>query len=305
MAAAPRDGLLETCRDLLEAALAEARTAWGPFDLSPERFAERVQRHVTRRLERSGTAPGPTAARDVLRRTARADLALAAACDEGAPGAWEALARGLLPRLTGLARKRGRAEADAEALASDVLSELTMPVTWSGARTLLGTFDGTGSLFAWCAVILVRRLARTHQRETKREAVAASAHEERARGAAGDDPAHVLREAEDARRFESTLRAAWAGLTGRERLALAYRFLDGVPQTAIARVLGISEPHTSRLVTGAVAKLRAAVVAEVGAESGGARLWAALADAVRRNLVSTSASSPLPGGTGVPPTETR
>jgi RNA polymerase sigma factor (sigma-70 family) len=304
MAAAPRDELLGTCRDLLEGALAEARTVWGAFDLPVERFAARADVHLARRLERAGTARAPAAARDLLRRTARADLALAVACDEGAPGAWEALAGGLLPRLTGLARKRGRAEADSEALAADVLAELSMPVSWSGARTLLGTFDGTGSLFAWCAVILVRRLARAHEREKKHEAVAAAAQQERARSGPSDDPADLLRDAEDAGRFERTLRTAWAALTGRERLALAYRFLDGVPQTAIARVLGISEPHTSRLVTGAVAKLRAAVLAEVGGGGGGARLWAALADAVRRNLVSTSASSPLPGGSGSRPAET-
>src|SRR5688572_3084681 len=129
------DRLLAGCRDLLESALAEAEASWGRFDLPLERFASRAAALVASRLERAGVEATAGEAREVLRRTARADLALAIACEEGVPGAWEALVAGLLPRLAGLARKRGLSQADAEALASDVVSDLSLPAAWSRSRT--------------------------------------------------------------------------------------------------------------------------------------------------------------------------
>jgi RNA polymerase sigma factor (sigma-70 family) len=300
--------LLDGCRDLLEAGIAEAADTWGRFDLPVDRFAERAAALVARRLDRAGLERTPAAARETLGRTARADLALAVACDEGVSGAWEALVARLLPRFAGLARKRSLSDADADALASDVLSELSMPVTRGGARTLLGTFDGSGSLFAWGAVILVRRLSKAARRASRREA-AAKAAEARADptgddARTADDPSSAILDADALARFDGALRRAWERLAERERLALAYRYLDGVPQTTIAKVLGISEAHTSRLVTGAVARLRSAVGAEASGLEGGERLWASLAQALRSRLASTSASEPLPRGRGTSPEET-
>ena len=54
----------------------------------------------------------PESLRDAMARTALADLALAVACAEGVAGAWETLVARLSPRLAGLARKHGVAEAE-------------------------------------------------------------------------------------------------------------------------------------------------------------------------------------------------
>ena len=289
--------LLEACRDVLEAALAEAQTAWGAFALPLERFAARAAAHVERRLERAGTEVSPAAARDVLRRTARADLALAVACDEGVAGAWEVLARGAPPparrsraqarprrrRRRGARVRRARGTGAAGHVERRAHAARDLRRDGQPLRVVRGDPGPAPGAHA-----------RTRDRSARRSPWRRSGNAPAA--ARTTIPRTCCATPNGRGRFERTLRTAWTALTGRERLALAYRFLDGVPQTAIARVLGISEPHTSRLVTGAVAKLEAAVVAEVGAEGGGTRLWAALADAVRKNLVSTSAVAPLPDG---------
>jgi RNA polymerase sigma factor (sigma-70 family) len=273
-------------------ALAEARRTWGPFALPLERFVARAEAVVARRLAREGKEPTPAARADVIGRTARVDLALAVACEDGASGAWEALHGRLLPRLSGLARKRGRSDVDAEALASDVLSEMALPPGGSSpARTLLGTFDGTGSLFGWSAVILVRRLSRLRPALLPPQAPEPPAL----------DPATVFGDADDARRFDLALRGAWDALSGRERLALAWRYLDGRSQVEIARRLRLSPPRVSRVVTGAVEKLRAALEHVDPDGRADPRLWATLADAVRRHLAPTSAAAPLPGQAGPRP----
>jgi RNA polymerase sigma factor (sigma-70 family) len=272
--------------------LAEAHRTWGPFPLPLDRFVARAEALLARRLERAGTAPTPFARAATLRQTARADLAVAVACEERISGAWEVLHARLLPRLRGLARKRGMAAADAETLASDVLSELAMPPGGaSGARTVLGTFDGTGSLFGWSAVILVRRLSR----------LARPSSEPPPEGAERSDPAEILGDAETADRFDAALRRAWARLAWRERLALAYRFLDGRPQVEIARLLRLSPPRVSRIVNGAVAKLRDGLRSAGLEEPLERRLRVALADAVRKRLAPTSASAPLPDRPGPRP----
>src|SRR5687768_13245791 len=104
-------------RDLLAAALSAAADAWGSFDLTLDRFAPRAVERVARGLGREGLAPPPAVVREWMGRTALADLALAIACSDDVPGAWEVLVAGLSPRLAGLARSRGAPRAEADTLA--------------------------------------------------------------------------------------------------------------------------------------------------------------------------------------------
>jgi RNA polymerase sigma-B factor len=56
--------------------------------------------------------------------------------------------------------------------------------------------------------------------------------------------------------------ARWlADLPERERHALAYRFYGNMTQAQIAKILGVSQMHVSRLLTRALAQLRAALLA--------------------------------------------
>jgi RNA polymerase sigma factor (sigma-70 family) len=298
----------DLCGDLLAKGLVEAGALWGPLRLAPEVFAARARDRAARRLARAGIDATPETLRDVVGRMPLADVALAIACAEGVAGAWEALVARLRPRLEGLARRRGASDADAAALAGDALAEMTVPAGPRGRRPI-DTYDGAGSLFGWAAVILVRKLHRSRGRRRSSEADAVRTDDAAREPAqpAGGDPADALADGEGVVRFRRALGRAWADLSGRERLALVCRYLDGTPQTRIASLLRVSEPHTSRILAAAVARLRDGVRASLGDEAPGTT--ADLVEALRGHLVSArlvspAAHGPLPEG-GSPPRGTR
>jgi RNA polymerase sigma factor (sigma-70 family) len=283
----------EACRDLCAAALEEARGAWGLAGLPVDRFAERAAAVAAGRLARSGVEATADEVRATLGRSALADLALAVACEDRVEGAWEALASRLAPRLEGLARRRGVSGDDAAALAQDVLSEWALPARVGAPRSLLSTYEGAGSLFGWAAVILSRRVSRARRREAGREGGGDAARGDEPVERRRPTPLEAAQGREALRRVEAALTSAWASLSGRERLALAWRHADGLPQTRIAGLLRVSEPHTSRILAGAVARLRDAARAALG-EDAPPLAWPAVAESVRRILVSPGSSAPLP-----------
>jgi RNA polymerase sigma factor (sigma-70 family) len=299
----------DVCGDLLAKGLADAAAAWGPFRLAPDAFAARALEVAARRLARDGATATPEALRDVVGRMPLADLALAVACAQGDGGAWETLVARLRPRLEGLARKHGASDADAVVLANDALAEMSVPAGPRGRRPIDG-YEATGSLFGWAAVVLVRRLHRARAQASRRPVATDLARGDDApREPAeppGADPARASSGAEAVERFRRALAAAWTGLSGRERLALVWRYLDGTPQTRIAVLLRVSEPHTSRILAAALARLREAVRTALGGDAAaedGVR--PDLVEALRRHLadarlVSPATHEPLPGG-GTPP----
>jgi len=261
-----------------------------PLPLAFETFARRAL-HAAR----AGTdAPGQVG--HALDRLAGEDLYLAVLCDEGVPRAWEVLLARYLPRLTGLLKHHGASEEQAEDVLRELPGELTTPPARGGARTRIGTFEGTASLFSWLAVIVLRRFA--DRLRAPAQAFADPDRDQERRGTA-PDPADLFLEEETARRFGDALRLAWATLTPREALALAFKFRQGVPQRTMARLLGVGEARVSRLVHTGIARLKAAIeerggdLGEAGTDP--ARGWAALIRIVREHLQSTADPSDSPG----------
>jgi RNA polymerase sigma factor (sigma-70 family) len=285
---------VDACGDVLASGLEQARREWGLEGFPLERFAARVAPVVVRRLARSGVDPTPDAVRATLERSALGDLAVALACDDEVPGAWESLSAALAPRFTGLARRRGAAPEEAAVVAQDVLSEMSLPATRKGPRRLIATYEGAGSLFGWGAVILSRRLSRSRRRDEARgEGGADRAEAREAVDRSEADPLDAAERHETERRLEAALASAWSALPGRDRLALAWRYVDGLPQTRIATLLRVSEPHTSRVLSAAVDRLREAARTALGEDSP-TTTWPALAEALRRVLVSPGAPAPHP-----------
>jgi RNA polymerase sigma factor (sigma-70 family) len=251
-----------------------------------------------------GLAIGLFAAAIVRREAAGASLSLGAtpvdsflsiACDEGASGAWEAFSAEYGPRLRALCVSRGVPEGEAEARVSDLIADLALPPPRANARTLLGTFHGRGSLFSWLAVILARRGAAAAARRPapldadRAEEVAASARRT-------PDPLAAAADAETAGQFSTRFAAAWSSLSDRERLALLLRYRDGVAQIDIARLLRVGPPRASRILSRAVERIRAWVCAGTRHEppDAGARLWAAMRDAVRDRMATIAPAAAHP-----------
>ncbi len=110
------------------------------------------------------------------------------------------------------------------------------------------------------------------------------------------DPAAAAVEAETGLRFEEAFRGAWSALTEREALVLLFKFRDGLPQTEIARVLGVGEPRVSRMISGASEKIRMAVLRRIGSGAGAEEpdagpAWEALSRAVAGFLATLPRSS--------------
>jgi RNA polymerase sigma factor (sigma-70 family) len=250
-----------------------ART-YGRLPLSFPTFARRVLGLATRLAASQWVGP-------VLDRVSGEDLYLTIACDEQVPGSWETFTRVFVPRLEALAQRRGSLPRDAEEVVRELPGDLALPPTRGGARTRLGTFEGTASLFSWLAVIVLRRLSdRFRARpepELAREPVTSSG------------PSDVLLDEETARRFERALHSAWSRLTDREALAVLYKYRRGLQQLEIARLLGVGPPRVTRLLQSAVEKMRAHIDEELreglpGSGTDPDRCWRALEAALEKQI---------------------
>jgi RNA polymerase sigma factor (sigma-70 family) len=217
------------------------------------------------------------------------DLYLAVACERRVPGAWEALVAMLTPRLHAAAARRGGARAEADALIGEVLGALALPASETDARALLDTYAGTGSLAGFAILLLVRRRARVARSPWTRRTVPLDALNPSDVGdesAHGRDPADPRDESpveaaathETAERAGQAVEDAWATLTPRERLVVAWKFVDGRSQKEIATALGIGEPRVSRLAAAASERLRAAITDSSGSSP-------TLSDDVLRDII--------------------
>lgn len=278
--------------DRLRVGFDDGERAHGPLGLAFDVYAARVTALVRQRLERAGAEPTPAAIVHALERTALGDLYLAIACDERLPAAWEAFVGRFSPRLRALARRRGAREDEADAIARELPGALVAPPALGGARTRMGTFDGSGSLLAWLATIVAYRLVdphrapRTEPIEAVLRAEESSARRVAPTADASADPASLAVADESRARFSDALAGAWAHLAPRERLAVGWKYRDGLSQIDIARLLGVGPPRASRILARAVEKLRVGLGSEVRARRGDddPASWRALERAIEVHL---------------------
>ncbi len=280
--------------------------AHGDLGLPWEDFAGSVWAHAERRVRREGGTEGgdPTsdAVRAAIPRLAGADLYLATACDAYRESAWRLLDAVLAPRLAALARSRGvPADAASEAV-DDLRQDLALAAPGGAARPLLGTYDGTGSLFAWLAAILLRRLWK------RKATVSAAAGGDEEDGpapalpapAASADPVLAMLDREQAARFRAAFAAAWERCTRNERMALLGAHRHGLRHREIATLLGVGRPRVTHLLASGVARLRDGVVAALGLEPpAGRRAWreleGAIGDLLARAAQSEGGATPTGG----------
>lgn len=231
---------------LLRAGFAAGRETYPSLQLDPQQYESRVLR-VSK--EDSG-APAPD---ETLRQLALADLYLAVCCEQDVAGAWKVLVERFVPRLQRLARSLGATESDAEELARALPGDLFQPAGRGGTRSKLGTYRGKCSLFAWMAVLLRRRVVDRYRQRRAGQDVEAGPP----RAASNETgPAEILIDRESDEKLRQSLAHAWEQLTSRERLALAFRYRDGLAQNHIARLMGVGEPRVSRLLTTATDRMR-------------------------------------------------
>jgi RNA polymerase sigma factor (sigma-70 family) len=230
-----------------------ARRVHAPLDLPEAEYEADVIRLLERSRARLGLDLDIRTLATEVANLHHEDLYLARLCERGDERAWRAFVARFEPDLRAVLGRRSD-PGEAETVTAEVLSEVALAPPRGGSRTRLGTYEGTGPLWAWLATFGVRALrARWRGR---RERLWAVPPESTA------PPAPPVPETEEAvRAFVAGLRAGWAQLEKAERWALGWKHRDGLPQRTIGRLLGVSEPTVSRLVSRGTTKLRSALAA--------------------------------------------
>lgn len=217
---------------------------------------------------------------------ATGDYYLARACEGGSDGAWARVQHTLERPLRAFLRRRGASRDDAEALLEEGWGALAAPPPSGGARTVVGTYDGRGSLQAFVATVLWRRLCD----RWRAKAAAPPSGPAPETVPCDDDPVRRLADAETARVVGDALEDAWPRLTAKELQAVVLKYRHAMPQQAIASALRVGAPRVTRLLQSAARRLRDAVAArlsDVPAVGGDGDAWAALRGAVARILART------------------
>jgi RNA polymerase sigma factor (sigma-70 family) len=260
--------------EALQRTFERGRAEYGPLPLSYEEFTAGV----------AAVAPPPAAGGDLVKILEQAwsgDLFLARACEARTPGAWEVLSQRFVPIVRSVLRRIGASAVEAEEVARELPGYLLQPPRGGCARTLMGTYDGSGSLLAWLSSI-----ARNRFYDRRR---AGSGPLGESFGAGGDDPPAIMVGAETGERLEEALKVALLDLTTRETFLLIWKFHDNLPGAEMAERLGVSEPRVSQLLRRTVAKIRASVLERIRDDSAPQwasrdELWAALRNVVGKLL---------------------
>lgn len=163
------------------------------------------------------------------------------------PAAWAAFVDGYGPLLQALARRMlsrrvGRAANDE---VDEVVAEVFLALLRHDRRSLR-RYDPTYRLSTWLGV-LCRTAVLRHLRRRGRDAVVAAGSNEVAH-------APVTEQAEEAERA-AALRAALGTLSGRDRLLLTLRFLEGLDYRSIAAALALEPDSVGPLLARAKQRL--------------------------------------------------
>jgi RNA polymerase sigma-70 factor (ECF subfamily) len=244
---------LRTHTRLVDGLLAKTEAAhWG---LTRARFAEALHRSTEHRFR--GASPRAAEVAAYLESLHIGDLALACACGDGNEQAWEHFFRHYREQLYAAARAiiggRGQAAGASEAQARELADSIYAELYGLGPRevqrrSLFDYFHGRSKLSTWLRAVLAQRhidalraAQRTEPLEEKDEAYIAEIL--RARGSP------VPQDPERARYLtllQATLLEALAALDARDRLRLAYYYVQELTLAEIGRLLGEHEATASR-----------------------------------------------------------
>jgi RNA polymerase sigma factor (sigma-70 family) len=229
---------------------ADAPAEWG---LSSDEFQTALGRSVSYRF--SEAPPQEKLVRAYLETLNSRDLALARACSAGNSAAWDFFMAQFRPELYRAARAIvGSAGGESAAcdLADSLCADLYGVREREGQRqSLFDYFHGRSKLGTWLRAILARRHVDEIRRARKIESLEDDAGEPRAEIAAmaSASAANVEPDPERASYMailQAALAAALGALDPRERLRLAYYYVDDRTLAEIGRLLGEHEATVSR-----------------------------------------------------------
>jgi len=259
---------LEMARGLLQLGAAPAE-----WNLTAERFRDVLERSVAHRFTRalagassethsnpqfhpsSLASPDARALRAYLSSLHLADLALACACSDGNAAAWDFFMARFRPELY----RAGRAIAGESAgreLADSLYAELYGLREVAGQRkSLFDYFLARSKLTTWLHAILAQRhvdgIRRARRTEPLKEGEAGE-RQNSLGNSSGNSLANSAASSPDPERnrylaiLQTVLTAALDALEPRDRLRLAYYYVEGLKLAEIGRLVGEHEATVSR-----------------------------------------------------------
>jgi RNA polymerase sigma-70 factor len=181
------------------------------------------------------------------------DLALACACSLGSPAAWDFFVARFRPELYRAARAiagfGAGQDSNARELADSLYADLYGLRESEGRRkSLFDYFHGRSKLGTWLRAVLAQRHVDAIRRARRTEPLENEAGEENIHIAAlrAPSPEHDPERANNLAVLQAALAAALGALDPRDRLRLAYYYVDDRTLAEIGRLLGEHEATASR-----------------------------------------------------------
>ena len=218
---------------------------WG---VTPEQFQRLLERSVIRRF--SGSEMDPKGIEKYLGGLHLDELALAGACSAGNAAAWDFFVKQFRPELYRAASAIA-GESCGREIADSLYADLYGLREVQGRRqSLFGYFHGRSKLSTWLRAILAQRHVDEIRRTRRTEPLDAAESD-------GDSPARKVQfqstsdsHDPDRLRFIAMLQTALttvlATLGSRDRLRLAYYYVDEMTLAQIGKLLGEHEASVSR-----------------------------------------------------------
>jgi RNA polymerase sigma-70 factor len=234
---------LDIARQMLDRA--SVPTDW---NLSAEQFQAALERSVLRRF--GGRIPGSKELQSYLHSLHLVDLALACACRRGNESAWDYFVRQYRPELYRAAR--AIAGENGRELADSLYAELYGLHDSGGMRkSLFDYFHGRSKLTTWLRAILAQRHVDLIRRACRTTSLDHPEDNRTAGAAVTVVPADPPSSSDPERQrflaiLQATLEAVLEALAPRERLRLAYYYVDGLTLAQIGKLMGEHEATVSR-----------------------------------------------------------
>lgn len=224
------------------------------WNLSREGFVQALARSVAHRF---ANAPANDRAIEAYLGTLQLrDLALARACSAGAPAAWDDFVAQFRPELYRAARAIA-GDAHSRELADSLYADLYGLRESGGLRkSLFDYFHGRSKLSTWLRAVLAQRHIDEIRRARKTESLEDESGDEQpgipaALSSPGSSAASDPERAKYLAALQAALTMALAALDPRDRLRLAYYYIDGRTLAEIGKLLGEHEATVSRRLDGA------------------------------------------------------
>ena len=221
------------------------------WNLTREQFAHVLERSAAHRFK---DAPSSDKTIEAYLRTLHvSDLALALACSAGNSAAWEFFLTQFRPELYRAARAIA-GDANARELADSLYADLYGLSESQGRRkSLFNYFHGQSKLSTWLRAVLAQRhvdeIRRTRRTESLEDNAGAERREVSTLARATHASANASSDPERAKYLailQAALTAALGSLDSRDRLRLAYYYVDDRTLAEIGRLLGEHEATVSR-----------------------------------------------------------